>query len=407
MLSQRTKNQELAKVDFPVRLFINGPDGLVVFGSEYDRLPLPWGLDSEGPVLTYGPYLDAVAGFLCQDHGQPLRVALSRHLERPVSLQAIQSLEIISQKHGAFYHVAQARAKVSEKDYSFAVNSAIRPAQQTFLESEFALLRELHTRFPLGFLPRAYVLGTPPCAADGRAGPTLKSFIAEWFEGFHEFHLSRRAAENNIPSIRVWDDCPEETFLNAEETRCLYHEAAAILTAYLTPDSFSQIYPWHHAAGDFVLKRRKTGVKVRLITVRGYPTLVPLASDPLDRWIPLVHFFLNLSLRMRLDRLDGTGELVWASPDCLWGVVSGFLESWQQKAKGDRDLPAASAVLDVLRSFTPEEWLSLADLILADGLSEAEEAGFIQLRLEDHVTSLWRVIRDWPSLHAFDGWNHE
>jgi hypothetical protein len=377
---------------FPTRLFINSPDGLVAFTPEYDGLPLPWGLDREGPVLTYGPYLHAVAGFLCQQDGQALRMALSRHLERPVSLQEIQGLEIISQKHGAFYHVAQACAKVSGKDYSFAVNSAVHPTQQTFLESEFALLEELSTSFPLGFIPRPYVLGTSPCAFDGDSSPLLKAFMVEWFEGFHEFHLCRRSGEE-VPSIRVWDDHTENPFLNTEETRSLYHQAAAILTAYLAPGSFSQIYPWHHAAGDFILKRQRTGLKVRLVTVRGYLPLALVGPDPLDRWIPLVLFFLNLSLRMRLDRLDGTGELVWATPDCLPGVVSGFLDAWEQKARVDDDLPETSAVLEVLRSFTPEEWIPLADLLLADGLTEAEESGFIQTRLEHHVNSLWKAVR--------------
>ncbi len=380
------------KMHFPIRLFINGPEGLVAFTTKHETLPLPWGLDSDGPALTYGPYFKALAGFLCRDDAQPLRMALSRHLGRPVSLEEIRSLEIISQKHGAFYHVAQARVKVSEILCSFAVNSAIRPAQQAFLESEFVLLRELWARFPLGFVPRAYVLDVDPKTGDGGACPVMKSFIGEWFEGFHEFHLSRRTADN-VLAIRVWDDDTAESFLNARETRSFYHQAAAILTAYVAPESFSQIYPWHHAAGDFVLKRKQTGVDVRLVTVRGYLPLVPVGSDPLDRWIPLVHFFLNMSLRMRLDRLDGTGVLAWAGPDCLPGVVSGFLEAWQQKAKEDDGLPTASTVLDVLRSFTPEEWFSLADLILVDGLTEAGEIEFIQPRLEDHVTSLWTVIR--------------
>lgn len=390
------------KMHFPIRLYINGPDGLVAFNTKHDRLPLPWGLDSDGPSLTYGPYLNAVAAFLCRDDGQPLRMALSRHLGRPVSLSEIQSLEIISQKHGAFYQVVQARVKVSEIFCSLAVTSAIRPAQQVCLESEFALLRELYARFPLGFIPCAYFLGTSPKVGDGRSGPVMKSFIGEWFEGFHEFHLSRRTAGDG-PTIRVWDDGTAESFLDAEEARSLYRQAAAILTAYLAPDSFSQIYPWHHAAGDFVLRRKQRGVDVRLVTVRGYLPLVSVGSDPLDRWIPLVHFFLNMSLRMRLDRRDGTGELEWASPDCLPGVVSGFLEAWRRKSDEDDGLPTASAVRDVLLSFNPEEWLSLADLILADGLTEAGEAEFVQSQLENHVTSLWTVIRQQLTPHSGEG----
>jgi hypothetical protein len=229
----------------------------------------------------------------------------------------------------------------------------------------------------------------------------MKSFIGEWLEGFHEFHLSRKSADDAF-TIRVWDGGAARSFLDIEETRSLYHQASTILTSYLDPDSFSQIYPWHHAAGDFVLKRKSNGVDVRLITVRGYRPLVPVGSDPLDRWIPMAHFFLNMSLRMRLDRLDGTGDLVWASPDCLRGVVSGFLDAWRRKACENEGLPTASDVLEVLGSLTSEEWFSMADLILVDGLVEDEEAEFIQPLLEDHSISLWKAIQRHPKPNSHE-----
>jgi hypothetical protein len=319
-------------------------------------------------------------------------MALSGHLGRAVSMREVQCLEIISQKHGAFYHVAQVRAEVSGQYLSFAINCAADPRKQAFLESEFALLRDLNKQFSLGLIPQAYVLGTSSYADEHGTHLVLKAFIAEWFEGFQEFHLSRPVA-GVTPVVRVWDVGTEESFLTAQETLSLYHQAAAILTVYLDPKSFSQIYPWHHAAGDFVLKRRQQGIELRLITVRGYVPLVSIESESSDKWIPIVHFFLNLSLHMRLDRLDGTGEMVWASPACLPGVVSGFLESWEQKAKMDSALPKALEVLEVLRSFTPEEWSSLGDLVLVDGLVEADEIKFFQLRLEEHAVSLCEVLK--------------
>jgi hypothetical protein len=376
-----------------VRFYVNSPDGLIAFKAEHAGTPLPWGLDSEGPSMTYGPYFNAIASFLVQGDDRPLEIALSQHLERAVSVLEVESLEIISQKHGAFYHVAQVRAEVSGQYFSFAINCAAAPQKQAFLESEFALLRDLNKHFPLGLIPRAYALGTSDYVAEDGARLSLKAFIAEWFEGFHEFHLSRQSV-GDTPIIRVWDVPTNESFLNAQETQSLYHQAAAILTAYLDPESFNQIYPWHHAAGDFVLKRRQKGVELRLITVRGYLPLVSIESESSDKWIPIVHFFLNLSLRLRLDRLDGTADLVWAAPVCLDGVVSGFLEIWEQKAKMDSVLPKASLVLEVLRSFTPEEWFSLADLVLVDGLVEADEKEFIQLCLEEHMISLCKVLRE-------------
>jgi len=58
--------------------------------------------------------------------------------------------------------------------------------------------------------------------------------------------------------------------------------------------------------------------------------------------------------------------------------------------------PKLSELLDVLRSFTLEEWLLLSDLVLVDGLTEAEEEKFLQPRLEEHLTRLCEVLRQPP-----------
>ena len=372
---------------FPLRIYIDSPGGLLAFGPEHHGVPLPWGLDAEGPALAYGPYLDALTTLLSQGDYQLLCSALSQLLGRPIPLREIQEVSVISRKHGAFYHVAQVRTRIGECYYSLAVNSAVGPARQALLESEFASLQELNKRFPFGFIPRVFAMGTSFCRVAAGNHVTLQSFIGEWFEGYHEFHLSRTGLAD-VPSIKVWDVHSDRPVLNAVESRSLYHLAALILTAYYDPESFSQIYPWHHAAGDFIVKRGGAELQLRLITVRGYLPLVAVGMDPFDQWIPLAHFFLNLSLRMRLDRLDGTGGLVWAAANCLQGVVSGFLEGWGQKAAKDAALPRTSEVVAVLRSFTADEWLSFALLVLHDGFEEAEELEFMQSRLEEHAVSL-------------------
>jgi hypothetical protein len=369
------------RMTFPIRIFIDSPDGLLAFGRQYAGVPLPWGLDAEGPAVTYGTYFEALTNFLSPNGYQPLCTALSQLLERPVPLQEILELSIISQKHGAFYHVAQVRAKLAEQHYSLAVNSAVHPVRQAFLDHEFALFQDLNKRFPLGFIPRVSVLGSSSGMDENGSHVTIRSFVAEWFEGYHEFHLAQPGPEST-PSIEVWDGHGNRSVLTGEESRSLYHQAALILTAY------------YHAAGDFILKRQATGLQLRQISVRGYLSLVSVGPDPADQWLPLVHFFLNLSLRMRLDRLDGTGKLVWAGAECLQGVVSGFLEGWEQKAEKDATLPRRSGVIAVLRSFTAEEWLSLVLPVLEDGLEEADELEFFQPRLKEHVHSLFKAVRE-------------
>jgi hypothetical protein len=104
-------------------------------------------------------------------------------------------------------------------------------------------------------------------------------------------------------------------------------QATMILTACYDPITSFQIFPWHHAAGDFVVRLEEKGVTVRLITVRDYVPLVDWAAEPDDERSlldALVVFFLHLSIRMRLDRLDGVKEVAWASDRCLAPIIDGF-----------------------------------------------------------------------------------
>ncbi|MFP5212633.1 MAG: hypothetical protein ACLGPL_04570, partial [Acidobacteriota bacterium] len=291
-------------------------------------------------------------------------------------------------------HVAHLRAHMKDGGViSLAVNVAARPAQQAFLEAEFALLQYLHERFGLNFLPHPFVTGeTAYMAEDGSQFP-LRLFIAEWFEDYHEFHISLRDGE---PAIKVWDLDRGEYYLSPPQTRSLYRKMAAAMTGYLDPATFSRIYPWHHAAGDFILRRDGDEIDVRLVTARGYEPLFPLGDDPDERWLALLHFFFNLTIRMRLDRLDGTGELAWAAPSSLEGVIAGFLEAWQWKVEAESaPLPSSEEILDLLRHLGAEEWLSMAEPILEIGAVEADEPDFLRPRLRDHAEELADALREY------------
>ena len=376
----------------PIRLMVNTPTGKVALTPQTASLQLPGGPDSTGPILAYGPYLTALSRFIAQDSFRPLLEALSRHQGKPADLDALEEVEVISQKHGALYHVAQVRARASGCFHSFALNVAVRPEQQAFLEAEYGLLNELHRRSGLAFLPQPYLLGEADYETDPHSRQIFKLFLAEWFDGYHEFHLSDRA-EGATPAIRVWDYEEGQNFLTREQELSLYRQEAAILTGYFDLQTYEQIYPWHHAAGDFVLRRDGDDVEVRLITARDYRSLTDLGPSPEVRWIAVAHFFLNLTIRLRLDRLDGTGPLAWANANALRGIVEGFLRAWSHKAGQDPSLPSEADVLEVFGSFSPDEWLPLAEVILETCLVEADEHGFLQPRMEDHVRALSKALQ--------------
>lgn len=376
-----------------IRQLINTPEGLLPVTEERARLPLPGCPGDEKSHLRYGSYLNALSEFLSKASCSALQTALSSHLGRPIERHEWERVELISEKHGALYHVARLRAFLTGRTVSLAVNVAVSPEQQAFLENEYELLGELKKTSRRQFLPTPYLLGEATYDAAEHGQWPLRLFIAEWFDGYHEFHLSP-VQEGTYPIIKLWDNGTVFRPLDEEQTFSLYRQAAAILTHYLDEVSFRQIYPWHHAAGDFVVKQQDREVDLRLITVRDYRCLLSPGSKFADLWIAIFHFFLNLSLRMRLDRFDGTGELAWASPNCLRGVLAGFLQAWTIKAREHSFLPSEEQVRDVLRSFNASEWLPVAEAVMESGLVEADEIEFLRPHLKDHVASLVAMLRE-------------
>ncbi|GLI34403.1 hypothetical protein [Desulforhabdus amnigena] len=376
---------------FPVHLLVSTPSGPIPLTPERARISLPQGPEAQGALIHYGPFLQAVARFLSQDSYAPLLHSLSRQLDRPIAREDIENVELISEKHGVLYHVVHLRVHIKSERVSLVLNVAVKPEQQAFLESECSLLEMLHQHFGLPYLPRPLFKGEALYTGDDGSELTLKIFMAEWFEGFHEFHLSMEPQQEQ-PVIKVWGLEEGDTVLRTDQALALYQHASAILTAYLDPASFRQIYPWHHAAGDFILKQTPNGIQLRLVTARDYRALISLGADPEEKWVALVHFFFNLTLRMRMDRLDGTGKRAWAPPESLSGVLSGFLESWSEKARLDPSLPPAEDVLHLLRRFTPREWISLGEVVLEDGMVETDELDFLSYHMAEHVSALMDAL---------------
>jgi hypothetical protein len=269
-------------------------------------------------------------------------------------------------------------------------NVAVTPEQRRVLASEFQLLQRLQAGLAHASIPRVYAIGDTIYEDPPECRRKLGVFIGEWFDGFYEFHLSHWQTAQ-IPVINVWG--PEDFLLQPAQTRSFFRQATAILTRCFDERTFEQVYPWHHAAGDFILKPEGEEVDVRLITVRGYRRLADLEPSSGSLWMGLTHFFLNLSLRMRLDRLNGTDQLVWAGSECLADILAGFLQAWAEKQVQDPNLPSNRDILDVLRSFSREELLSLAELALEDGSLDAQENEFMLSHLDDHVRSLHSILR--------------
>lgn len=374
-----------------IQLKIATGHGELPVSAEHSKEFLPTNMDSTPSKISYLDYLNAVCDYLSKNNYAPVCTALSSLLQRRIKATELERLELISQKHGALYHVAQLRSVVGGRIYSLAINSAIRPEQQAVLESEFEVLKRLHPRWSPAFLPITCLMEKNFCTDSVDSFQSLAVMICEWFDGYHEFHLTRNNSTGQL-NIWLWDYGDDPAILSQREAFSLYRQASYILTVYFDTASFKQIYPWHHAAGDFVVRRDSNGIKVRLISARGYRSLVPCDTGRAETWIGLIHYFANLCLRMRLDRLDGTGELLWAPAEYLPGVVCGFLDAWRDKVMKDPQLPTAQEVLEVWQSFKPKEWETISETVLGDCLMEADEHSFILSQLEEHSESLYGVI---------------
>ena len=360
----------------PIECYISTGSKLVALDEECGWLVLPVDPPPANGPVTYGRYMSSVARLLSENSFMVLRKLLKKQLKPTPKLEAASNIELIAEKHGALYSVSLLRIRFADDERSFAVNCAFSPDQQAFLKVEARLLANLHAGFGLPYLPLPFI---------SAKAPELMLFIAEWFENHHEFHLSPDAS--GAPAINVWRQNGEPQFLDPEKTDELYAQASKILTLYLDSRSFSQIYPWHHAAGDFVVDEGQNPLSLRLITVRGYRPLLARKSDCRDKMLGSLHFFVNLGLRMRVDRLDGTGELAWAGPQCLPGVIRGFVEAWETRWDNTH-LPKAREIFSLFLDFSPDERLAFAEIAAADGRVEADEGSFLLARLPGHVTEL-------------------
>lgn len=275
--------------------------------------------------LTYGRYFTAIFKFCTADGWERIVSATSQKLARPVAETDLEHLSIFLEKHGAFYHPARLQVAMKNRTLSFVVNVAASNRGRHALAREAAALDVLQEQRPFGWFPRVYdlVSDDPPM------------YLGDWFDGYHEFHLTRRPDSNEL-AIVVWDGAADLCLLSEKQTGTLYRNAAMILTACYDPITSSQIFPWHHAAGDFVVRLEEKGASVRLITVRDFIPMTGSTDEPDNETQileTLVVFFIHLSIRMRLDRLDGVKEVVWAPDSCLEPMMDGFFQGLDLTAR--------------------------------------------------------------------------
>jgi hypothetical protein len=379
--------------------FIPGSQKPLSANSPIWQASIPLRLDNllknDGEAVSYADYFQATRSFLESDSYEMITGAITKRLGHDVRLQDIDEIRINLEKHGQFYHPARVATILFEKQLSFVLNVAISESGRRLIGREYQLLKRLNTAQSFHYLPQTYGFGR----IRGPQGLSFNMFLGEWFEGYHEFHMSIDPADQK-PQILVWDDARGSFFLSRGQMQRLYAEAAKILTCYYNLESFEQISAWHHGAGDFVIKIENDKLRLKLITIRQYAVMFESQNDAqTEQSAPqlilqaLLVFFLNLSLRMRLDRLDGAGEMMWSDDAAVEATLIGFLEALSMKPD-IAALPdsALACFIAYLSSCTKKDLLDLSQAIVNRFNPKMPELPLIKKNISEHIETLYHIM---------------
>lgn len=356
------------------------------------KKPLP---DSPSPpditavTTTHGDYFQAVQRYFQGDgQGHILKAVAARYPSHAAGLRA-ERMEIILEKHGEFYHPARLLIPLGDMALSLVLNVAVTPVGAAWMASEVEALSRVSKRLPSNSVPAVYGQAMVPGAGDA----VFSMFLADWFEGFHEFHLSIEAPIDR-QRIVVWDTSAAPFFLSGRQQAYVYRRVAFLLTRAYDPHTTEQIYPWHHASGDFVLRTSGDSLDLRLVTVRQYaPTIGngKASLAPEDRLTALLVFFLNLTVRNRIDRLDGTGRVAWADAPAVIETVKGFFTAL--------DETQSEEFAHFLKCYRQTELMELLTLVADRYCLMPMEKGLLRANLASHGGQLYKTLEGWLNAH--------
>ncbi|MDM8517589.1 hypothetical protein QUF76_15440 [Desulfobacterales bacterium HSG16] len=349
--------------------------------------------------VTIGDYFTAVHTFLYTDNGKLLADAMTKQTGGEILPGRIEKIDIFLIKHGRFYHPALIKTTADTRTCSFVLNVAVSEEGNACIETEYELLKKLGQIDHTGCLPQVY--GKGRFFTDH--GCEIQMFSGLWFDNFFEFHISKdhKTDQNRII---VWDQIRGNKYIAAESAARIYHNAAKILTSFYNPETFEQIFSWHHAAGDFVVCiDDKENVEVKLITVRRYAPMIDLPEsgipDPIDSLHGLLLFLINISIRTRFDRLDGIGKPVWADEIAVESTVKGFFEALSQKSPlSGIELPLADLFHEFVLRITPSEFYEAVHEVTDSYNSKSPEIRLFSPNFVAHASKLYQALGHDPSL---------
>jgi hypothetical protein len=268
------------------------------------------------------------------------------------------------------------------------LNVAVSPKGREMIAREYASLAHLNAQRPVSFWPPVFGIGQ---GLDSH-GHQLPMFLGEWLDGFYEFHIS--GADAHRRHVVVWDTDNGDCRLGHDQVVECLRQAASILTYAYNPLTFEAIRQWHHAAGDFVVALNEEKISVRMITVRNYGPMTEVDEPDVEAMLEgLLIFLMEISLKLRLDRLDGVGRMVCHGDHVVPAICSGFFQGLQMAAPV-HGLPGdfAATVQNYIALHDAHQLNRVAAAIIENIPAESGERDLLQGKLESHLSTLISAV---------------
>jgi hypothetical protein len=108
----------------------------------------------------------------------------------------------------------------------------------------------------------------------------------------------------------------------------------------------------------------------------------------------LLFFLLNLSLRMRLDRVDGVGAVAWAGDDCVRATLEGFVDGLRMKEGGGfMEEGFAAEFVRYMDSLSKEDLSEGFHVLVGACDQSAPDMPAIRQHLEHHASKFYSALQ--------------
>jgi hypothetical protein len=365
-----------------IRYLVASPLGDVPVDN--DRLDFP--LEADPLKTPYRVYFRAITNFLSRENFRLFLEAVNESQSTDFDLSSLNEIIVRTEKHGALYHPASIEVLTTNKRVKFGLNVAVTGTGRNALKKEFGVLRALQEQYKLPYIPKPFLL---------YEAHSMVFLLEEWFEGYYEFHIAK--SEDGKQQVKLWEYGKGDRFLSSEQGFEIYRQIAMILTLYYDMENYRLIFPWHHAAGDFIVKPNdETPIDVRLTTVRGYkPFMGSDTNEMINPVLALFYFLLHLSIQMRLDKLDGIGDIVWADEKCVDATLAGFFLGLESKKVFLNYCGSQGEFLTLLRSFSMDDLATTFKPII-EQYEKTTDFPVIERNFGNHVDRLYLTLRNYP-----------